>query len=165
MGKTGKKQFLETGKIVNTHGVNGGLKVEPWSDTPEFLLQFKKVYIDEIPHQVESARVHGRVVIMQLKDILNMDDAARYKSKLIYIDRDDAALEDGSWFIQDIIGLPVSDEHGNLLGKLTEVLFLPANQVYVVKGEQEHLIPAVPEYVKKVDTEAGIIVVSLIEGM
>ena len=160
-----RKQLLETGKIVNTHGIKGELKVEPWSDSPEFLLQFKKVYIDETLHHVVSARVHGRMVIMQLSGVFSIADAIPYKNKLIYFDREDAVLKEGSWFIQDIIGLTVTDENGTRLGTLTEVLFLPASDVYIVKGEQEHLIPAVPEYVKKVDIEAGTIIVSLIEGM
>lgn len=160
-----RKQYLETGKIINTHGIKGELKVEPWSDSPEFLLQFKNVYIDETLHRVLSARVHGRMVIIQLSGVSNVADAIPYKNKLIYFDRDDAVLKEGSFFIQDILGLTVIDENGTQLGTLTEVLFLPASDVYVVKGEHEHLIPAVPEHVKKVDIEAGTIVVSLIEGM
>jgi 16S rRNA processing protein RimM len=105
------------------------------------------------------------MVILLLEGVVNQNDAIRYKNKIISINRDDARLDADAWFIEDIIGLPVFDESGAPLGTLAEVLFLPAGQVYVVKGDQEHLVPAVPEFVKNVDLTAGRVTVSLIEGM
>jgi len=57
------------------------------------------------------------------------------------------------------------DENGTEIGKLTDVLERPAHNIYVVQGEEEHLIPAVPEFILKTDAEAGVITVHLIEGM
>lgn len=164
-----KKRYLESGKIVNTHGIKGELKVYPWCDSPEFLLDFDTIYIDDVPHAVSSMRVHKGMVIMGLDGISDINDARRYINKIIFIDRNDARLDEGAFFIQDIIGFPVFNEDGTQLGILREVLTKPAGNIYVVSerddGKDEHLIPAVPEFVKKVDLDRGQIVVSLIEGM
>ena len=87
------------------------------------------------------------------------------KNKVIKIDRKDARLPKGSFFIQDILGASVVDEQGNEIGKLTDVMDVPRGQIYEVKGETDHLIPAVPEFILNVDADAGIITVRLIEGM
>ena len=97
-----------------------------------------------------------------------MDDlnaAMALKERVVQIDRADAKLPKGSYFLQDILGASVVDESGAEIGTLTDVLELPGNRVYVVKGETEHLIPAVPEFILNADAEAGRITVRLIEGM
>ena len=71
----------------------------------------------------------------------------------------------GGYFIQDIIGAEVVTESGESVGKLTEVIDAPASMVYVVKGERERLIPAVPEFILRTDADTGVITVRLIEGM
>ena len=83
---------------------------------------------------------------------------------VVEIDRDDAELPEGSMFIQDLIGLPVLCE-GKTLGKVKEILQLPANDVYVVEGEQEYMIPAVPEFILERNPDEGFIRVRLLEGM
>ena len=161
-----KKQFLEAGRIINTHGIRGEVKVEPWTNGPEFLSGFKRFFIDDKPLAVRSARVHKGFVILSLEGIVDIDAAIPLKNKIICIDRDDAHLSDGEYFLQDIIGLPVFDEDtGAQLGTLTEVLDLPSSPVYVVKGDREILIPAVPEFIRKVDVDGGAVTVRLIEGM
>ena len=161
-----KKQFLEAGKIINTHGIRGEVKVDPWTNGPEYLSGFKRFFIDGEPVGVLSSRVHKGFVILALEGVGDIDSAIRLKNRIIYIDRDDAPLSEGEYFLQDIIGLRVLDEEtGAKLGTLTEVLDLPSNTVYVVKGEREILIPAVPEFIKKVDIDGGTVSVRLIEGM
>ena len=81
------------------------------------------------------------------------------------IARADAKLPAGAFFLQDIIGAAVIDERGASVGRLEDVLETPAQRVYVVRGETEHLIPAVPAFVLRTDAEKGLIVVRLIEGM
>jgi len=109
------------------------------------------------------------MVIMGLEGISDINDAQRYINKVIFIDRHDARLEEGAFFLQDIIGFSVFDERGTRLGILQEVLTRPAGNIYVVaesaEDKNERLIPAVPEFIKKVDLERGKIIVSLIEGM
>jgi 16S rRNA processing protein RimM len=87
------------------------------------------------------------------------------KNKVVFIDRDDVTLPEGEFFLQDIIGARVVDEDGNELGRLDDILELPAGNVYVVQGEREILIPARPEFILNTDVDAGEITVRLLEGM
>lgn len=162
-----KKQFLESGKIVNTHGIKGEVKIQPWCDSPEFLKKFKTLYIGSEAYKVISARVHKDCVIVLFDGINDVNEAMRLKNKVVSINRSDAKLPKGKWFIQDIIGLPVFDEKRGEIGTLREVLDMPAGDLYVVAGHdgEEHMIPGVPEFIKEIDPEAGRITVTLIEGM
>lgn len=162
-----KKQFLESGKIVNTHGIKGEVKIQPWCDSPEFLKKFKTLYIGSEAYKVISARVHKDCVIVLFDGINDVNEAMRLKNKVVSINRSDAKLPKGKWFIQDIIGLPVFDEKRGEIGTLREVLDMPAGDLYVVAGQdgKEHMIPSVPEFIKEIDPEAGRITVALIEGM
>ncbi len=163
-----KSKFLEIGKIVNTHGVRGEVKIVPWADSPAFLAGFKTLYLDggEKPLRVDSARVHKSAVLVKFADVGSVERAMALKGKTVYIAREDAKLEPGAFFLADLIGLEVWDEAGNNVGTLVEVLTPPANNVYVVEGaDREYMIPAVPEFVKKVDLDKGEIIVALIEGM
>ena len=81
------------------------------------------------------------------------------------MDRNDVRLPKGTFFVQDILGARVVDEQGKEIGTLTDVLERPAQNIYVVQGETEHLIPAVPEFIRSIDAEAGVVTVRLIEGM
>ena len=162
---TEKKQFLEAGRIVNTHGVRGEVKIQPWADSPEFLKDFGTLYIDGAPVKVRSARVHKGCVIASLEDIDDVNGAMRLKGELVSIDRRDAKLPEGGYFIQDIIGARVVDENGAEVGTLAEVLNLPGSDVYVVRGEREILIPAVPQFILSRDIDAGVITVRMMEGL
>lgn len=159
-------QFLEAGKIVNTHGVRGEVKIQPWADSPEFLCGFKTLYIDGNPVGVLSSRAHKSNVITLFEGIGSIDDAIRLKNKTVSIKRDDVKLEPGAYFITDLIGLiAVDEETGGVLGKITEIIPLTPNNVYVITGDREILVPAVPEFVKNIDIIAGRVTFRLIEGM
>ena len=163
---TEKKKYLETGQIVNTHGVRGEVKILPWADSPEFLLDFDTFFLDGKPLHVRSARVHKGCVIASLEGVNDVNAAMKLKGRTVYIDRDSASLPEGSYFIQDILGAEVVTETGERVGELKEVLNLPGNDVYVVQGaEREILIPVVPEFVLSADAENGRITVRLMEGM
>ena len=161
-----KQQYLQTGKIVSTHGVHGEVKLLPWADNPEFLLQFHTLYLDGRPFRVEQSRVQKTCVLVKLAGVDTVEAGAALRDKVVSIDRADAKLPEGSVFIADLLGLPVYDGQ-TLLGKLTEVMPTPANDVSVVKGEdgQEHLIPAVPDFILERNLDEGYIRVRLIEGM
>lgn len=160
-----KQRFIEAGKIVNTHGVRGEVKIQVWLDSPAFMKKFKKIYIDEKPVNMLSARPHKDMLIAALEGVEDVNAAMCLKNKTVYIDRKDAKLPRGSYFLQDIMGATVIDEAGNEVGKLTDIMETPASTIYIVKGETEHMIPAVPEFILKTDAEKGIIKVHLIEGM
>lgn len=161
-----RKQFLEAGKIINTHGVRGDVKIDPWTDSPEFLCKIKTFYINDNPVKVLSSRVHNGFVIAKLDCCESIDDAIKLKNKVFFIDRNDVKLKKGAFFLQDIIGLDAVDfENGEKLGTLADVLELPAGNVYVIKGDREILVPANDEFVKEVNIDGGYIKFRLIEGM
>ena len=161
-----KQQYLQTGKIVSTHGVRGEVKLLPWADSPEFLLQFDTLWIGGRAYRVESSRVQKTCVLLKLEGIDTVEAASALRDKIVSIARADAKLPEGSLFIADLLGLPVYDGE-TLLGTLAEVMPTPANDVYVVKSEdgQEHLIPSVPDFVLERNLDEGYIRVRLIEGM
>jgi len=158
-------KYLETGIIVNTHGIKGEVKIQPWADSAEFLKGFRFLYIDGKPYELLSGKVHKECLIAELKGISGVNEAMVLKNKVVSIDREDAKLPKGAFFIQDLIGATVVDESGKELGKLTDVLELPSSNVYVVTGEREILIPAVPQFIIKTDVNAGLVTVRLIDGM
>ncbi len=160
-----KKRFIEAGEIVNTHGVRGEVKIQPWVDSAEFLKRFKTLYIGEKPYTVLSSAVHKGCLLAALSGVEDVNAAMRLKSAKVFIDRQDAGLPEDGYFLVDIIGAAVLDEAGNEVGKLVDIMETPASMIYIVRGREEHLIPAVPEFVKAVDVDNGVITVSLIEGM
>ena len=160
-----KREYVEAGRITNTHGVAGEVKIEVWLDSPQFLKSFKRCFIDRREVKLLSARVHKGFLIVKLEGVEDVNAAMALKGRTVFIDRADARLPKGAFFLQDIIGASVVDESGNEIGKLVDVMETPASNVYVVKGEREHLIPAVPEFILSTDADNGIITVHLIEGM
>lgn len=160
-----KQQYIEAGKIVNTHGVSGEVKIEVWLDSPQFMKRFARLFVAGKELRVLSARVQKDFLLVRLEGVEDVNAAMTLKGKVVSIDRDDAQLPAGHFFLQDIIGAEVVDEQGRRVGRLSEVLERPASLIYVVQGETEHLIPAVPEFILATDAEAGRITVRLIEGM
>ena len=160
-----KQSFIDAGKIVNTHGVRGEVRIEVWLDSPALLKRCGRVYLGGEERKLLSAREHKGFLIAQLEGVSDVNAAQALKNRVVQIDRADAKLPRGAFFLQDIIGASVVDESGAEVGKLAEVLELPGQRVYVVKGETEHLIPAVPAFTLNTDAAAGVITVRLIEGM
>ena len=163
------QQYLEIGKITNAHGVMGEVKVQPWCDSPEFFCQFKTLYVDEThwPVKVERARPHKNMVIVKLEGVTDMNGALALRNAVLHIDRKDVKLPEGSFFLADIEGLEARDaQTGEVLGKIAEVLTLPANNVYVIRGgKRELMIPAVPAFVAETNVEGGFIRVNMMEGI
>ena len=161
------KEFLEAGKIVNTFGIRGELKVQPWSDEPDFLKQFKTVYISGKAHHVLSVRVHQNHVLMMLEGVSDMDAAIPFKNKIIEVRRDDITEMPFEHFIVDLIGLDAKNaETGEIFGTVTDILEYPAQDLYEVKGEERTwLIPDAPVFVKEINEEEGYIAFMLMEGL
>ena len=137
-----KEQYLEVGKITNVHGIMGEVRVQPWADSPDFLCQFKTLYVDSShwPIQVERARVHKNMVILK---------------------------PEGSFFLADLMGMEVRDAaSGAVLGQIADILTLPANNVYVVRGgARELMIPAVDQFIAEVNVDEGYLRVNMMEGL
>ena len=165
-----KKKYLECGKIINTHGVRGAIKLESWCNSPEELAALSRLFImrgermDELT--VKKASVFKQFVIAEIEEICDIDTASALKNTVLYAAREDFALEDGDYFIADIIGLPVIDEKSGIqYGTLSDVINRGASDIYVVDTPNgERMMPAVSEFVKQVDPERGIFI-SPIEGM
>ena len=160
-----KQSLIDAGKIVNTHGVRGEVRIEVWLDSPALLKRCGRVYLGGEEKKILSAREHKGFLIALLEGVEDVNAAQALKNRVVQIARADAKLPRGAYFLQDIIGASVVDEGGAEIGKLAEVLELPGQRVYVVKGETEHLIPAVPAFIRNTDAENGVITVRLIEGM
>ena len=155
-------QFLEAGEIVTTHGVRGEMKVLPWADGPEFLLDFNRVRIANTDYKVESCRVQKTCNLLKLKGIDTMEDAQLLRGKPVLVYREDA--DPDAIFVAELIGVDVFAE-GVQIGKIADVLDYPGNKVYVVRGEHEYMIPAVKHFILSTDMQAGVMQVKLIEGM
>lgn len=164
-----KKQFLEAGRIVGTHGVKGEMRVEPWMDSPEFLKKFKHLYLDEGKKDLglKSSRVHKNILLITTEGIDNATQADTMRGKTVYINRDDVRLPKNRYFIADLVGLDVYDGNDNrYYGKIEEVFATGANNVYrIVKDGKEYLFPAVDSMIKSTDIDKGIIEVLPIPGI
>lgn len=162
-----KSEFLETGEIVNTHGVRGEVKVMPWADSPGFLCQFDTLYIDGKAVKVLSSRVHKTAVLCTLEGVDTVEKAMKLKGKVVSLRREQIQLPEGYHFLVDLVGLTVIDAaSGEELGTVAEVLTLPAHNVYVVRGKgKEYMIPAVPAFIVETNEDEGFIKVNVIEGM
>ena len=159
------KQYVEAGRIVNTHGVTGEVKIEVWLDSPAFFKTFKRLFINGAEKKILSAREHKQFIIARLEGVEDLNAAMALKGKTVEILRADARMKDGEFFVQDILGFTVVDEEGHTVGKLVDAFETPASMLYVVRGESEHLIPAVREFILGIDAEKEEIRVHLIEGM
>lgn len=158
-----KLPFIEAGEIVTTHGVRGEVKVLTWLDSPEDLCDFERCRIGEQEYVIESCRVQKTCNLVKLCGIDSMEAAQAMRGKVIRLYRED--IDDDIIFAAELIDMDVFNASGEKLGKLTEVLDYPGNQVYVVKGEHEYMIPAVKAFVLSTDLEANRMEVTLLEGM
>ncbi len=165
-----ENKYLECGKIINTHGVKGAVKLESWCDSPETLADLEYVYfktsIGFDKRKVKSATVMKRHVMAYIEGVDDIDTAAALKETVVYADRDDIPLEEGDYFIIDLVGLPVIDaDSGVEYGVISDVFNTGASDIYTVRtSDGERMIPAVPEFIIEIDTERGVFV-RPIEGM
>lgn len=163
------QKYLETGKIVSIHGLKGEVKIQPWCDSPEYLCTFKCLYSksgDRV-YEIERIRPQGNMVIAKLKGIDTPEQAQALRGRILYIDRDDADLPEGSYFVADLIGLEVRDESGRSYGVISDVLQTGANDVYEIKSNDGKLyyIPAIPSVIISTDIQDGIMVIYPMEGL
>lgn len=157
-----KLDYLEAGEIVTTHGVHGELKVLPWSDGPEFLLDYSRVRISGKEYKVESCRIQKTCNLIKLSGVDTMEQAQAMRGKIVEIFRADAPAD--TIFAAELIGLRVEAE-GYVIGEISDVLDYPGNKVYVVTGEHTYMIPAVKQFIISTDMDAQVMQVQLIEGM
>jgi 16S rRNA processing protein RimM len=169
-----QKSYIAVGQVVGPHGIRGEVKVEPLTDFPERFRKGAVVYLgsatdaqDVVPAEITAARPHqGRwlVLFAQIKD-RNAAEALRDRYLLIP-EADAMPLGEHENYAHDLIGLEVVTNDGEVLGRLAEILFTPANDVYIVRGPRgEVLIPATRDVVLSVDLPSHRMTVALPEGL
>ena len=163
-------QYLEAGKIVGTHGVKGELRVDPWCDSADFLAGLKTLYWDKGSQKLDvvSSRVHKTLLLLRLKGIDSVEQADTLRGKILYLNRADVKLEDGRYFMQDLIGMDVYDADSFVYyGKLTEIMRTGANDVYQVTSEskKDYLIPAIPNVIIDINITESKMLIRPLKGI
>ena len=163
------EQYLEIGKVVSTHGLRGELRVDPWCDSLESVCQFKTLYLKKGETKLSvSSRPHKTIAIVKAKGIDTIEEAEKLRGKVLYINRSDAKLAPGEYFIQDLMGLDVINIDTNEnYGKITDVLKTGANDVYQVtdKDKKDYLIPVIDDVVKEIDINGGKVLIKPLKGI
>ena len=165
-----KLTHFKVGKIVNTQGLKGEVRVYPFTDDINRFDELDVFYLGKdfsTKWKVERVRYKGNLVIMKIKDIDSIEKAERLRDKFIYVSREDSRdLEEEEYFIADMIGLEVFTLDGEKVGVLSDVLQYAANDVYVIKGEEkEYLIPAIMKFVPTIDMNERKMIIDPIKGM
>ncbi len=155
------------GKIVAPHGVRGDIRIMPLTDRPEQFLDLSYLLLEDGRQlTVKAARFHKRMVLVSTKEITTMNDAELLRDKKILIRAEDLPpLEEGRFYVADLIGLSVFDEEGKQLGTFKDSITTGSNDVYIVAvpGGKDLLIPALKIYVREINLQEKRIVVKLPE--
>lgn len=165
--------YFEIGKIVNTQGIRGDVRIIPTTDEPKRFDQLEFVYVENKTgfHQYEIERVwyHKQFVIIKFKGISSMNEGEALKNSIIKISKELALpLEEDEYYIRDLYDLDVYTEENEYLGKINDIIFTGSNDVYAVRSETSNkdlLIPAIKQCIRKVDIEHRRMTVSLLEGL
>lgn len=165
--------FYNVGKIVNTHGIRGDVRVMPTTDfVAERFAKGQDLYLQQagepLKLTVESARQHKGFILVKFVGYDNINDVqAFHDHELMVSGKDQQPLEDGQYYYHQIIGLSVKTVDGEELGTIKEILSPGANDVWVVQrdGKKDLLLPVIDDVVKDVDLDAGEVTVELMEGL
>ncbi len=168
-------KYLLLGEVLRPHGIRGELRVRLFTDYPERIRQLETVYLGDspdsstvIPYAVEAIRFHQGYGLLKLTIINDRDAADRMRQLLVMVDLEHAVpLEEGEFYLYELIGLNVITDQDEPLGTITEVLETGANDVYIVDSPTygEVLIPALADTILKTDIAGGIMVVRLPDGL
>lgn len=166
------ENLLEIGKIVNTHGLRGEVKIVPWTDAPEDFEDIEQVFI-KIKSEyksltVQSVRYQKNNLIVKFREFNDINEILPYKGLTVYCDRDELGeLPEGVYYIVDLIGLNVVTEDGETVGVISDVFNTGANDIYDVKreGKKNLLLPVIDEVVKEIDIEKKQVTVHIMEGL
>ncbi|MBN1922262.1 MAG: 16S rRNA processing protein RimM [Anaerolineae bacterium] len=168
--KQPEPRYLAVGRILRPHGITGELRAQILTDYPERLVRLRHLYVGAAyrRHAVQSVRFHQNLALLRLADITDRDTAETLRGQVVWVALADAApLEEGEYYLHQLIGMQVSTEAGEALGEIVEVLDMPgANDVYVVHGLRgEVLIPAIREVILSIDMEARQMVIHPLPGL
>ena len=167
------QEFLEIGQIVNTFGIRGMVKIKPFTDDLKRFDRLKKVYIEtgktKKEYEVEEVKYHKDMVLIKFKGIDKVEDAEMLRNSYLKVARkDEPELEEGTYYIADLIGLNVYSDDGNLLGKVDDIFNNGGKcDIYAVKDKtgKQILLPAISDVIKEINLNDGKIVVHLIKRL
>lgn len=163
--------YIQIGKIVNTHGIKGEVAVASFTDDINRFNDLDTIYLgdNKTKLQVEQARFHKNMVLLKFKNFNNINEVLMDVGKFIYVaEVDKRVLPEDHFYIFDIIGSLVFDVNGEKIGVVTDINQSASNDIYIIKNEEkdrEYLIPAVKEFFVEIDIENKKIVIDPIEGM
>jgi len=164
-------RYIALGRILRPHGVRGEVVVEVLTDFPERLAHLPQLYLGDA-HQatltrVRSCRTKGDLLLMAFEGYPDRTAVEALRDQLVQVPLEEAApLPEDTYYPHQLVGLDVETTEGDNLGRLSDVLFTPANDVYVVTGPRgQVLLPAIRQVIKQIDLEAGRMVVELIPGL
>lgn len=165
-------EYFELGQIVNTFGIKGMVKVKPFTDNIEQFEELEKIYIKnksgKKEYQIQEVKFHKQMVLIKFEGIDNPEDAELLRNSYVLINRKDAKpLEEGTYYIVDLLESEVYTDENVLLGKVEDIFNTGSNDIYVVKDElgKQVLLPGIPEVIKQVDIENKKITVHIIPGL
>ena len=171
-GRIEPPEFVTIGRILKPHGVKGAIRVQPLTDDPERFSLLHRVFLtrDEVtrtPFTVSRVQRSNRYIILSFEGIISVEEADQWREAYIEIPRNECLpLPAGSFYYFELIGLDVHTEQGERVGEIEDIFSTPASDIYVVRdGDREVLIPAVQEFVVRIDPEEGVVVISPIEGL
>jgi 16S rRNA processing protein RimM len=164
------EKYLEAGKLINTHGVRGELKMDAWCDSLSDYLKVPCFYLNKSADsalKIEKIRPFGKFLLVKFAGIDDMDAALRYKNKIVYVDRENLKLAEGAVFLADIIGLDAIDDNtGKVFGTIKDITDKGSGNLYEIEllSGGVCLVPAVEFFVKKIDLDTGVYI-NVIEGL
>ncbi|MBR7163780.1 MAG: 16S rRNA processing protein RimM [Clostridia bacterium] len=161
--------LIEIGEVVNTHGIRGEIKLNPWTDSLEDLTDIVTFYVKDgdnaLALYADSVRIHKNCAIIKLENVDDMQTAETFRGRVLYVKKEEN-LPEGRYYIADLIGLSVLTEDG-VFGTVSDVFQTGANDVYEVKrkGEKPAYLPAIKEVIKEINLSEGTMTVAIPEGL
>ena len=166
------QEYFEVGQIVNTFGIKGMVKVKPFTDDINRFDNLKKVYVEtnktKKQYEIEDVKYHKDMVLIKFKGIDKVEEAELLRNSYLKVNRqDEPELEDGTYYIVDLIGLDVYSDEGNLLGKVDDIFNNGSCDIYAIKDElgKQLLLPAISDVIKEINLEEKRIVVHIVKGL
>ena len=164
------KEYLEIGRINNTHGLKGEVKLEMWCDGIDYLKQLKSVYLDDKGNKaltVLSVRGQKNNAIIRFAEITTIEQAEELKNRVLFCNRNDAEIEEGAYYLADVIGCRVVDaESGREYGKICDVMNYGSSDIYdVVLNKKHTLVPAIPDIIREIRVEEQLVLIKPMKGL